>query len=181
MSRLPPLDMDNLDPDQKAAYDEIASGPRGDVYGPFAELIRGPAIADLVQRFGAYIRFECSLPGNLRELAILCVGRHWSAQYEWYAHAKIALEEGVDPAIIEAIRNRETPEFTDDAERTVHAYATEMMATGQVSDATFKATHDLLGDRGLVDLIGLLGHYCTISITLNSFQVEVPGGDVPLT
>ena len=113
MSRLPKIDDNDLTPEQRRVADEIASGPRGEIRGPFIPLLHNPAATDAVQRMGAFLRFSGTLPGDLRELAILVVARHWTAQYEWFAHHRIALEEGLAPAICDAIADGRRPNFED--------------------------------------------------------------------
>lgn len=181
MSRLSDLDPQDMTAAQRRVYDDITAGPRGGIRGPFNALLRCPGIADHAQKLGAFIRYESSLPGKLRELAILVTARHWTAQYEWYAHAKIAREEGLDDRIIEAIANRTTPEFGDDAERTVHAFCTEALKCPEVSDGTYATALELLGETGVVELVGLMGYYCLVALTLNTFRVPLPADAKPLS
>lgn len=181
MSRLSDLTQENMTADQRRVHDEIASGPRGGIRGPFNAFLRSPGMADHAQKLGAFIRYESTLPGKLRELAILVTARHWGAQYEWYAHAKIARQEGLNDAIIDAIARREQPPFDEPAEQTVHDFCTELLGNGEVGDAAYAAARELLDERGVVELVGLMGYYCLVSLTLNTFQVPVPGGEKPLS
>ena len=103
MARLPPLDPAMLSGRQKELFDKIASGPRGRVAGPFNVLLQCPGVVDPVQELGRCLRFDGVLPGHLRELGILVAARFWTAQFEWHAHARMAREEGLDAAVIEAI------------------------------------------------------------------------------
>lgn len=176
MSRLPPLQTHEMTPEQRRVHDEIANGPRGSVRGPFPVLVRSPGLADHVQKAGGYLRYESALPGRLRELAILTVARYWEAGYEWNAHAPIAESEGLASGTIDAIRAGDAPEFSDDAEAVVHAFCTEVLTTREAGDDTYRAALDLLGEEGLVDLVGLMGYYCLVSFTLNVFRIEPPGG-----
>ena len=180
MSRLPALDPDRLTPDQKRVHDEIAGGPRGSVRGPFLALLRSAPLADCVQRLGAYVRYDCSVPPKLRELAILMTAHHWKAQYEWFAHAPMAREAGLSEAVIEAIRTGTRPAFADPAEADIHDFCTELYTTKRVSDATYARVESRLGETGVVELCGLLGHYNLIAITLNVAEVAVPSGSNPL-
>ena len=176
MSRLPPLEAHEMTPGQRRVHDDIANGPRGGVRGPFTVLVRSPGLADHVQKAGGYLRYESALPGKLRELAILAVARFWGAGFEWAAHAPIAESEGLDPAVIEAIRVGAAPDFADPAEEAVHAFCVEVLTAREAGDATYAAALDLLGEEGLVDLVGLMGYYCLVSFTLNVFRIEPPGG-----
>src|SRR6202035_3799929 len=93
-----------MTPEQKKVADAIQSGPRGaGLRGPFNALLRSPVLCDLVQRVGAYVRFGSSIPAPLNELAICMAGRKWGAQYEFYAHRRIGIEAGLNPAILDSI------------------------------------------------------------------------------
>jgi 4-carboxymuconolactone decarboxylase len=180
MSRAPELSRDTMTAEQQAVHDAIAGGPRGGVRGPFNVLLHSPKLADAVQSLGSYVRFECAVPWKLREMAILVTAKHWTAQYEWFAHEKIAREAGLDEGIIEAIRTGRKPPFTEDAEEVVWRFATELYEKRRVSDEVFAAAEKLFGVSGVVDLVGLMGHYNVIAMTLNAFDVEVPDGSRPL-
>ena len=104
MARLPdPLD--TLTPEARAVYDKI-SAKRGAVRGPFASLMHHPALAERVGDLGEYLRFGGTLPGDVRELAILITARAVSQPYEWIAHAKVATREGLPADVIERVRTR---------------------------------------------------------------------------
>jgi len=179
MSRLPPLERDRLTPAQQAVYDSIASGARGSVGGPFTALLTSAELCSRVEQLGVFIRYECSVPMRLRELAILVVGAHWKAEYEWYAHAPIAAKQGVPAAVIQAIGLGQDPPFDEEADRIAHAFVRELLRTGVVSDATYAAVQRLLGDKGTVELTGLVGYYSLLAMQLNVFQVAPPPG-VPI-
>jgi 4-carboxymuconolactone decarboxylase len=180
MDRLPELTLENMNEAQRKLAEEIASGPRGGIRGPFPWLLRSPGMAQHVQRLGAYIRYESALPGNLRELAILVTSRFWRAQYEWYAHKPIALKEGVAEAVVDAIAEHRTPEFTNADEAIVYQFGNEVLNTRKVSDATYQTALDRLGEEQLVDLVSLLGYYSLLAILMATFEIPVPGGEMPL-
>ena len=179
MSRLASIDPENMTAAQKKAHDGIASGPRGSVRGPFAALLHNPGVADAVQRMGASLRFDGTLPDNLREIAILATGRFWTAQYEWFAHARIALEVGVDEANVNAMAQRRRPSFTKTDEASVYEFCTELHEKHSVSDENYAWVVEQLGEAGAVELIALCGYYTIISMTLNVAQTELPDGIEP--
>jgi 4-carboxymuconolactone decarboxylase len=176
MTRLAPLDLEKLTDEQKEAADAIRNGPRGGLRGPFEAWLRAPGLADTAQRLGAYCRFGSSLPGDINELAILLTGKYWKAQFEFWAHARLALEAGLAPEIIEAVRIGAAPPFTREIERVVYAVVTEYFETHRLSDGTYARAIEVLGERGLVDLIGVVGYYGLVSMTLNVFEVGLPEG-----
>ena len=181
MPRLPIMTRDEMTPDQQRVHDDIAGGPRGAVRGPFHALLYSPPLADAAQKLGQYVRYDCTIPQKLRELAILITAHHWKAQYEWFAHEGHARDAGLPDAVIEAIRHGERPDFSDDAEEEIYDFCTELYAAKRVSDATFARVEARHGKVGAVELGGLLGHYNLIAITLNIAEIPVPGGEKPLT
>jgi 4-carboxymuconolactone decarboxylase len=181
MSRLPAIAPEYLSPAQQAVSNAITQGPRGEVRGPFIPLLHNPDAANAVQQMGSFLRFSGTLPGDLREMVILMTARQWSAQYEWFAHYKIALDEGLDAAIADAIASHQPPTFDDERLASVYAFVTAMYRDHQVDDATYANTAAHLSSAELVELIVLCGHYHTISMVLNGFNVTVPGGAQPLS
>ena len=182
MPRLAPLDLDNLTPDQQTVVDKMLSGPRGGMRGPFESLLRRPELCDRAQHLGAYCRFDTTLPADVAELAIILTGKHWTAQFEFWAHARLAREAGLPEDVIEAVRTDGSPTFADGERgnqyRAVYDLVTEYFATNRVSDATYQQAAAALGEGGVVDLIGVVGYYGLVSFTLNVFEVPVPEGEV---
>ncbi|OAI41040.1 4-carboxymuconolactone decarboxylase [bacterium SCGC AG-212-C10] len=176
MARLTPLALEDMTPEQRKVADEIVSGPRGGMRGPFEAWLRSPGLADVAQKLGAYCRFESSLPPDLSELAILLTGKHWKAQFEFWAHARLAKSVGLAPEIIEAVRLGTPPPFTRDEERVIYDFVTTHFRENRVSDELFQRAVAAFGERGVVDLIGLVGYYGLVSFTLNVFEVPVPEG-----
>lgn len=179
MARLAPLDLEQLTPEQQQVADEIVAS-RGGLRGPFDPWLRSPGLADHAQKLGGYCRFGSVLPGALRELAILLTGKQWKAQFEFWAHARLAQQEGVPDEVIEAIRAGTKPSFASEAEQVVYDFVTEYFRTHRVSDDTYERAHAALGERGVVDLVGTVGYYGLVSMTLNVFDVGLPEGEKPL-
>lgn len=177
MKRLQPPDLDNLSPEQKDVADAIIAGPRKAVVGPLRVWLHRPELARHAQRLGQYCRYDTSLPPILSELAILVTARAWSSEFEWSAHKAIALEAGLSPDVVDAIRRRAPPPFEDDRQRAVYAFAWELHSARKVSEPVYKAAVAALGADAVVDLTGILGYYTLVSMTLNVF--EVPGEGPP--
>lgn len=179
MSRITLLTREGLSPDQIEVYNSINTGARGGVRGPFRVLLHSPDLARRVEQLGVYVRFQCKVPERLRELAITIVAAHWRADYEWYAHAALAAKQGIPAKVLDAIGAGELPDITEDADKIVHDYVTALLRTGRVSDAAFSQAKALLGERGVVDLTGLVGYYSLLALQLNAFQVPVPEDGAP--
>ena len=179
--RFPELKPEQLTPEQKKVVDSIQSGPRGaGLRGPFNALLRSPDLCDLVQRVGAYVRFSSSIPAPLNELAICMAGRKWTAQYEFYAHRQLGIKAGLNPAILDAVAQGRRPDGMSSDETIVYNFVTELLSTGQVTDANYQPALDRFGERGVMDLVGAVGYYSLVSMVLNVAQVQLPPGETPL-
>ena len=124
-----------------------------------------------------FIRFNSSLPAPLLELAILITGRHWKADFEFYAHAKLAKKAGLDEGIISALADGRRPDFTAPDEEAVYAVCTEVFETNRVSEASYQRAVKAFGIPSVVELIGTIGYYSWVCMTLNTFQVGLPPGE----
>jgi len=178
--RFKPLTYEQLTPPQKTMIDHLLSGERGTTTGPFNVLLRSPEMGDLAQKFGAEMRFHSSIPRKLNEMAILITARHWSSQYEWYAHQRDGLKYGLESTLIDALAAGKRPTPMQPDEENIYNFCTELLDKKQVSDATFKATVDKFGERGAVDLIGTMGYYNMVSMLLNVDRYPLPDGVKPM-
>jgi 4-carboxymuconolactone decarboxylase len=173
--RLPPFDPSLATPEQRAVLDEILSGPRGNLNGPFLGWIHSPELAQQAQRLGAFCRYRTGLPLLLSELAILVTASRWQAQAEWYIHYPIALEAGVSEADAEAIRQGRRPAFADPDQALIYDFTNELYDTKRVSDATYEKTVERFGREVTINLVGLLGYYAFVAMTLNVFEMRAQG------
>jgi len=175
--RFRPLTWNEMTPAQRTMIEHLLSGPRGgSTEGPFNVQLRSPEMGDLGQQFGAATRFATTVPRKLYELAILVTARHWTAQFEWYAHHRGALRAGLSPAIADAIAVGQRPASMQPDEDAVYDFANELLETKQVSDPTFDRAKRVLGERGVVELINLMGWYTTVSMYLNVDRYPLPPG-----
>jgi 4-carboxymuconolactone decarboxylase len=177
--RFKPLKYDDMTPAQKMMMDHLVQGERRGAGGPFNVLLRSPEMGDLVQQFGASMRFHSSLPRRLNEMAIIITARHWTAQYEWNAHRAAAAQAGLKEPIIQAIAAGKRPGGMDADETIIYNFATELLNTHQVSDANYQAVKDKFGEKGTVDLIGVMGYYQLVSMLLNVDRYPLPAGAKP--
>ena len=187
MTRLSYLRRDELDPAGQDVWDKVVGTRSGQLVsddgalvGPFNAFVHAPEVGRRLASLGAVVRFGTSVDRRLSEVAIITVGARWKAEFEWWAHARMAREHGVPDTVVDAIGRGEEPQFTADDERTVYAVARELADAGQVSEASYGAARDLLGESGLVELVTLCGYYTLISYLLNAFAVPLPPGAQPM-
>ncbi len=192
MARLKPLPLSKLDAEQRALVDAITKGKRskgrplenflledGSLRGPFNAWLHAPRIGQPAQLLGECLRYRGQLPPRLRELAILTVAARWRADYEWWAHSRIARAEGLSEETIATIKAGRPPNGTDAEARIVHRFACELMETRRVSEQSYRDVANALGDEGAVELVTLLGYYTLVSMVLNAFEVPLPAGEEP--
>src|SRR5437868_8412098 len=177
--RFKPLKYDEMTPEQKTMVDHLLAGERGGVRGPFNVLLRSPEVGDLGAEFGGAMRFRTTLPADVREVIIIMTGRFWMAQYEWNAHKAAALQNGVNPAIVDAIATGKRPAGMPPEMELAYNLIDELLTTHQVTDATFKAAKDKYGEKGVVDMIALSGWYGLVSMLLNVDRYPMGGGVQP--
>jgi len=180
--RLPVLTEDKLDHAQRTLLESMRAGPRGarvKLGGPFGVYMHAPQYGEMTQQLGAFVRFKTSLEPRLSEFAILCTARMWRAQYEWHAHAPIAEQAGVKPEVIRDIKAGRMPKKAAKDERAIFDFVHELYKTRRVGERNYKRVQSFLGDRGTVELVGILGYYTAVSMILNVFNVPLPEGMTP--
>jgi 4-carboxymuconolactone decarboxylase len=180
MSRFPELGPAQWSEPQRRLAEAIAAGPRGQISGPFLPLLHSPGLTAPLQQVGEYLRFHSSLPAALREFAILIVARFWTAQFEWAAHEKLARAAGLDSAMLASLAKGRRPADMSSEQEGVYEFCTELHREHKVSDSSFAAVRNNLGEQGAIDLIGLCGYYTMISMVLNVAEIVAPEGESPL-
>lgn len=184
-ARLPIPDRDSLDADGRRAYDVIinpdsryANGPRG----PVTAWLYSPLMAEHVFPASTYLRYGTEKDQRLTELTILTTAREVRSQYEWTSHEPLAQRAGLEQEIIDLVRLRGDLESSFDlpglgeAERTIIRFAREVVGEQKVSAGTYATAVELFGQRGVMDLTGLIGYYSFVNVTLKAFDVQLAPG-----
>src|SRR5271166_225497 len=186
MTRLPYLRYDDLDSDGQQVWDGVVGSRGGELVnsegglvGPFNAFVHAPGVGRRLSSLGATLRFKTSIERRLTEVAIITVGARWKAEFEWWAHARMAREHGVPDAVVDAIGRGDEPAFEADDERIVFSVARQLTDTGRLSQDAYGAVQHLLGDTGTVEFVALCGYYSLVSFLLNAFEVPLPAGAAP--
>ena len=178
--RMPPIPEAEMTEAQLAAVEEFKTvRNRTSVGGPFVPLLRSPEVMSRARNVGDYARYQTALPTRLSEFVILLTARHWTQQYEWYVHAPIAEREGLDRAIIDAVADGRRPIDMADDEAAVYDFVRELFRTQGVSDPTYARLVDHLGERGVIDTIGIMGYYQLLAMVMNTARTPLPEGVEP--
>jgi len=174
--RLPLPSLEDMTEAQRAAANELIAGPRKAVVGPFIPLLRSPELMSRLQKVGDYLRFDSALAPRITEFATLLVSRSWSQQFEWAVHVPLARQAGIDEESIEAVREGRRPASLPGAQAVVLDFVTELTNNKGVAQATYDATLELLGEQGLIDLIGTVGYFTWMSMLLNVAHTPARAG-----
>ena len=175
MSRLPEIDPTNLSPEQRAIYDRLIR-ERGHMRGPFAVWLRNAELCENTLKLQEMFASRVKLERRLLELMILVAARQSTAQYAWFIHEPHALKFGIAPEVVQAIRERRTPEFSRDDERLIYDITMELNTTRTLSETNYQLGMAMFGEQVLIELVSAIGFYAMVAMTLNAFAVSVPGG-----
>jgi 4-carboxymuconolactone decarboxylase len=181
--RFSELRVDQLTPEQQQMAVHLKTPPRNSALngGPFNAYARSPGLGLLLLQVSDYVRFKSSLEPRLSEFAIMIGARHWSVPYEWRAHYALAVKGGLAPQILTDLGAGKRPQNMKDDETALYDFVTEMYRDKNLSDATFNATLAKFGERGVMDLIGIIGYYDIASMALITQKAKAqPVAEAPL-
>lgn len=175
--RMPPLDPAMMTQAQKQAADELAAGPRGGVKGPFIPLLRSPELMDRLQKVGEYLRFRSSLQARISEFLMLVVSRQWTQHFEWFVHLPLALKAGLKDETVKSLSEGRRPTGMAKDEEIAYELYDELSRTRGVSEATYRRAVQELGEQGVIDMLGLVGYFTTVSMVMNVAHTPAPKDD----
>ena len=166
--RFSELRLDQLTAEQQKMATVLKTPPRNSALnsGPFNAYARSPGLGLLLLQVSDYVRFNSSLPPRLSEFAIMIAARQWSQPYEWRAHYPLAIKGGLDRQILVDLGAGARPQGMKEDETALYDFCTELYRDKDVSDVAFKAALAKFGERGIMDLIGIIGYYDIASMAL---------------
>jgi 4-carboxymuconolactone decarboxylase len=173
-NRMPPLADEAMTEAQRKAAAELAAGPRGGVKGPFIPLLRSPELMDRLQKVGEYLRYHSVLDRKLNEFVVLITSRYWTQQFEWFVHVPLALKEGLNPAIVQALGEGRRPSQMADDEEIAYDLCDEIFRTRGVSETTYRRAIGKFGEQGVLEIIGVAGYFSMISMVMNVAHTPPP-------
>jgi 4-carboxymuconolactone decarboxylase len=165
--RMPAMRQEDMNDEQKAAAQELISGPRGAVFGPFIPLLRSPELMNRLQKVGEYLRYQSALTPRLNEFVMLIVSRHWTQQFEWATHYPLAIKAGMKPETLDALAQGGRPKGMTEDEEIAYEVCDELVRTHGLCDASYERALGRFGERGVIDMVGLIGYFTTVSMVMN--------------
>jgi 4-carboxymuconolactone decarboxylase len=165
--RMPALDIDAMNEQQKAAAQELIAGPRGAVFGPFIPLLRSPDLMNRLQKVGEYLRYQSVLDTRINEFVMLVVSREWTQQFEWCMHYPLALKAGVKEETLASLAEGSRPKGMPADEEVAYDVCEELTRTHGLSDGTYQEALSAFGEQGIIDMLGLIGYFTTVSMVMN--------------
>jgi 4-carboxymuconolactone decarboxylase len=178
--RMPPLRPEEMDETQKAVAAEITAGPRGGVKGPFIPLMRSPELMNRLQKVGEYLRFQSALENRINEFVMLITSRHWTQQFEWFVHGPLALKAGIRQQLVDALAEGRRPAGMAEDEEIAYDVCDELFRNHGVCETTYRRATARFGERGVIDMVGLVGYFSTVSMIMNVAHTP-PQSDASLT
>lgn len=172
--RMPALPEGSLTDDQRAALDDIRSGPRGNAVGPFVPLLRSPHLMTRLQKVGEHLRFSSRLDRRLFEMTILLVARRWDQQFEWTYHYPLALQAGLSPEVAGAIAEDRRPAGLAEDESVVWDLLDALQQRHDVPDELYGRAVRVLGEEAVVEVVGAAGYYTTLAMVMTTARTAAP-------
>jgi alkylhydroperoxidase family enzyme len=184
--RLPIVPPAELSAEQKPLYDDMRQGiaanfqgfvnvrDDGTLLGPWNPWIREPKFGKPVWELVKAMVSNPSLPAAVREVAILVTGAHFRSGYELYAHVAVAENRGLSDEKLATIVAGQRPVDLTRAEAVAYDFAFALVNGGVLPELTYRAAVQQFGAHGAAELSYLIGLYCMVSVTLNTFDVPVP-------
>jgi 4-carboxymuconolactone decarboxylase len=180
--RLPLPKREDLDEAGKKHYDRV-SAPGASIaglQGPSGIQLYSPNTAEHTRALNRYLRYEAGFTPRVREIAILATAREMDSQFEWAAHEPEALKEGVEPAVIDAIKHRKSTAGLDETDATVIELGRQIFRDHKVTPETFAKAKALFGPTKLVELVMLMGNYAGTAALLTAVDMQLHAGQKPL-
>jgi 4-carboxymuconolactone decarboxylase len=173
---------DSFTAEERKEYENIIRArparPDGMVGGPFDPWLLNPELSHRLRGLGGMLWERTSLDRGLVELAISICGRFWEANVEWAAHAPRAVEYGVPQSVIDDVYAGRRPAGTQE-QVLVYDVCMTMQREHRLPLPLYRQAVETFGERGLVELMAVIGYYTLVSMTLNAFEVEVAPGVEP--
>lgn len=174
MPRVPAVEFEKLTPEQKQIYKKIAGPRNGEVGGPYTVWLRNPVLADAMNRVFDVLRTNGKLDKRLMELIALIISRYWSCQYVWAVHENSAIEAGLSPEVMVAIREGRRPNLVREDEQVIYDAVNELCETRALTDKTYGRALAAFGLDLLIEIVTNAARYTQAAMVVNAFELPAP-------
>jgi len=182
-SRLPLPKREALDEQGKRVYDSVLDPKRPTLagfQGPAGIWLHSPRVGEPFREMNRILRNEVPLEPRLRELAILVTAREFDSQFEWTAHEPVALKEGLDPGILDAVKFRKAVSGAPEKEAAIIAFGRELFRDRKVRSETYAEMVRVFGQTAVVNITALMANYAFTAVMLAAFDQQLHEGRKPL-
>ena len=173
--RIAPASPRALGPGARLVAAAAAVITHGDQPRVFTTLARHRGLFRWWLPFAGKLLLRTELPRADVELVVLRTACNCLSWYEWAQHARLARRAGLSKAAIEAVSRWAHPTVSDvwtERQLLLLRATDELHARRVITDTTWSALRAWLGERELIELCMLVGHYEMLAMTLNSLGVE---------
>jgi len=173
--RFRPLTSQELTPEQRTMVANTLRN-QSSLAGPTNVMLRSPVVGDLAYQMYTELRTHSPLPRKLHEFAVMMVAREWTVQFQWYIHSRAAVQAGLSQSVADAVMAGKHPTGMKPDEEAIYNFCDELLRLKQVSDGSYKAAVDQIGEHGVVDLMGVMGYFHMVAMMLNVDRYPLPDG-----
>lgn len=164
---------EEMTPEQQEGYRALMEA-RGRLSGPNKIYLHNPKLAKVIGPVGAHFRTGYSLSEREREIVVSIVNGKWHSAYPTSSHERAAKAAGLPNEKVEAILSGLPTSFSDKREQVIYEMATCLIDSRWVGKGLYDRAVEALGHVGITDVITLMGHYTSVSMTLAFY--DVPAG-----
>ena len=178
--RMPPIPVERWTDAQRKAVAQVFPGTTSPMGGPYGLWLRSPEVMIGRKIVGDYLlEYKGTLPPKLTEIAVLVTARHWTSQFVWNPHSKLAEKAGVRPDVIQAIAEGRRPVKMADDEAMMYDFCDELLRNHRVSDATYAHALATIGERGIVEAVAAMAHWAANAMMINTARTPLAAGVKP--
>ena len=184
-ARLPAANRATLDVEGQRAYDLMTSPGQGyenGLRGPLGMWVYSPEMATGAWMLRQRVRYGTAKDQRFTELTIISTARELSNQYEYTAHEPLGRAAGLEQEIMDFVKYRRPLSEADtvpgmgDTEKLIIQFTRELISEPKVSSEVFAQLLEQMGEEGVMDLVGLIGYYHFVGMTIKAFDVQNPPG-----
>jgi len=167
-------------PDTGNRFPAIKREGTADAFGPGAIRLYSPPVAETMTSLNEYLRRKSGLDPRLVELAILVTAREMDCEYVWTAHEPAAQKAGLPQEVIDIVKYRKPVTAIGEKEAVIIQLGRDSIGKHKVGSDTFARALKLFENRGVVNIVSLMGDYASTTMLLNAADQHIRPSDKAL-